>query len=151
MPWQAHIFIGKKVATYDDIRQIAKELNLSVKIDEDVDDGSSITSDNWHDAVKKKKLVIPLVYKGKTYKFKPEFKTESEGGSTFPNSQVDTYTDAMVGFALTTRYAPTLLDKEFANGRPEPFELNLNEMQDLLSQVRKAWPTASIYMWDIWH
>jgi hypothetical protein len=106
----------------------------------------------------------------------------------FPIPLIDPNTWAFVGFALTGRYHPEIIDqgicpfilteslltaiekaieqkspemqekyrkaliqkeqKEHNPGRPEPFVLDLESIQDILSQVRKVWKTAQVLLYE---
>jgi hypothetical protein len=70
------------------------------------------------------------------------FQRESEGGCDWPVPRDEAYTDAIVGFALTSRYRPAILDKGHEHGRPEPFEFNPQDILDILEQVIKNGKTA---------
>lgn len=135
MPWQAHLFVGQGVRTYSDVRLIFGKLGVE-KERMDIAD--------WAvgEIVVKRQLTVGEV--------KIRFVFEAESGDSFPvprNAPIN----AFVGFPLTSRYKGAILDRKFPNGRPEPFRLDLVEIQLILDQVRVWWPEAEILMYEIFH
>lgn len=154
MPWQAQIFVGESVRNLNDLYKIAKTLNMDYPpIEEAFDDINPITKEDEYiygvDYFPKKEIEIK--YKGETHKVTIEFMFESEGGSQWPDQVIDyeDYTDALVGFEITSRYAEGILNHN--GSRPEPFRLDLEGIIDIRDQVRKFWPEAQIYVWNRWY
>lgn len=147
MPWQAHLFIGEVVHDYVEIKEVLDKLGIDYSHIMDNDDLFS------GEAYKKVILHIPgeLGTTGKNFTVAIQPMKESEGGTCFPVNKSNPYTDAIVGFELTSRYDPSILDRDYKHGRPEPFVINLNEANVLLQQVRKFWPEAQLIMWDNFH
>jgi hypothetical protein len=142
MSWQAHLFIGVPISTYEDIRKIMLQLSGNLE---------------WRTADKGELFYdLPAIegksvkYKGNEYPVKIRPMRGIEGGSKFPPND-PSYTDAMIGFELTSRYAPAILDQGYEYGRPEPFVFDPLDIADILQQVRKWWPEAQAIIWDIWH
>lgn len=138
MPWQAQLFIGVPVHDYDEARQILGKLGAFLK---GYDDESLCNT-----AANK-----TVNFRGKVRQITIGFSREAEGGCPFPMPKSEPYTDAIVGFYLTARYSPALLDEGHKHGRPEPFCFDPLEVADLLKQVREWWPEAQAIIWDNWY
>jgi len=149
MPWQAQLFIGKRIRTFNNIRAIFDELGIDHS--QASDENLRYPEDCGPPLVKKVTLTLD------DFSFTAEMTAmfECEGGSDFP--AVDTlmieeaYTDAIIGLPLTGRYRPSILDRAHEHGRPEPFTINLHEAAELLGQVQAFWPDAELLLWDMYH
>lgn len=154
MASQAHLFIGERVGNWKDIERVAGVLSIDLVDISELSCKSpniSIVCDQWTDAVQKRPL-RKVHFRGAAYDVVPHLMYEREGGSEFPAPAGDAYTDAMIGFELTSRYAPAILDIDHARGgRPEPFEIDVEACASILAEVRAWWPTAGLYIWEIWH
>lgn len=153
MPWQAHIWIGVKIHDYVEARQalLALEKGPGVKLKHGPAGAGSTVAGTVDELLPDIAFLVPLVYKGKSVVAKATMEVDREHGVTFPVPNSRVYTAALVGIHLTSRYSPAILDEGHRNGRPEPFELDLDALQDLLAQVRGWWPEARVLMMDIWH
>jgi hypothetical protein len=145
MAWQAQLYIGVKVHSLPEAKRVLAGLGVSDFPHE---------SKSWYYKYPEKQSKI--VYKNVTYPVNVSFQFEPEGGSVIsvdevPQEEKRSYTDAIVGFPLTARYKGEILDVDEENGRPEPFEIDIEGCSDILSQVRKWWPEAQLLMWDRWH
>lgn len=137
MPWQAHLFIGERVHDFDEARAIYLKLDPNVKFPDDV-------YDEWPE------VPFELKLHGKSYDLGCSLFIEGEGGYPWPSE--DKYnTGAMVCIPITSRYSPSILDRAHMCGRPDPFEINLEEVTDLLNQVRETWPDAQFMICDRFH
>jgi hypothetical protein len=147
MPWQAQLFIGVPVKTHADIRAIYVQLGsgdvISGLTDEELefDFGGIQKFVMWND---------------KLHHVNVEVMIEREGGTDFPvvDDTADTtsaYTDAIVGFGITSRYRPAILDRMHPKGRPEPFCFDPLELNEILVQVRQWWPEAQTMIWDVFY
>lgn len=142
MPWQAHLYVGERVATFDDVRRVFAKLgHIDPITDEDIDYKET-------PALKK-----TITLDGQTFNVTVEFEQESEGGSSFPSDPANgDYTDALIGIALTRRYSAAILDRAYEHGgRPEPFRLDLVEIHSILDQVHVWWPDAELFMFEVFH
>ena len=148
MPWQAQLFIGVPVHDYKEawgvMRQLGSPLPEYDKMDEDDLDEQL---DNFYEIRIHKKIQ----FRGKEEEIEIVFSKEEEGGSRFPVRRSEEYTDAIVGFGLTSRYSPALLDQGHKHGRPEPFCFKPQEIIDILAQVHEWWPEAEVMIWDQWY
>jgi hypothetical protein len=117
MPWQAQLFIGVPVHDYDEARQILGNLGAVLKGYDDEILGETAVSKTVN-------------FRGKARPITVAFMQESEGGCPFPVPKSEPYTDAIVGFDLTARYSPALLDEGHKTGRPEPFCFDPLEVAD---------------------
>jgi len=71
----------------------------------------------------------------------------AEGGCYWPVERDEYYSDAIVGFSLTTRYAPGILNRK--GSRPEPFEFDPQDILDILENVHAWWPDAKALLWSV--
>lgn len=139
MPWQAHLFVGVPVHNYDEVRAVFTKLGIGTALavkDEDLSGVSKRAS---------------VKHRGKVFRVAIAFMREYEGGCEFPVGIEEKYTDAIVGFELTSRYKGAILDAKEPNGRPEPFVFDPNDCAAILKQVREWWPAARLMIWDNFH
>jgi hypothetical protein len=143
MAWQAQLFIGQPVRSYEEARAILTKLGVTSALAETGD--TDLPNVIWK--------VIPMTYLGKKFAGEVYFSIEREGGSRFPTpkGQNQNYTDAAVVLDLTSRYEGSILDAEETHGRPEPFVFDPIEVADLLTQVRAVWPEAQALIWGRWY
>ena len=139
MPWQAQLFIGVSVHDNEEVREVFQKLG---RHDLDALDADELEEELWEEPSVKKELWVPEGSESVKQEITIYFQRESEGGSDWPVPRDEAYTDAIVGFALTSRYRPAILDKGHEHGRPEPFEFNPQDILDILEQVHAWWPEA---------
>lgn len=139
MPSQAQLYIGQRVHDFEEIEALYKKLGVDTT---DVDPEDPYTLYDCEKSVK-------LNYQGEEVTLLLGFHYDNEG--SFPVPRDEDYSSALVGISLTSRYAPTLLDRGHEHGRPDPFELDLGALASLLEQVRTFWPEAEVLMMDIWY
>lgn len=139
MPTQAQLYIGERVHDFEEIEALYEKLG--------VDTAAADPEDPYtlYDCQKP----VTLNYRGETVTLSLGFYNDNEG--SFPVPKDEAYSSALVGIALTSRYAPTLLDRGHEHGRPDPFEVDVGALADLLEQVRDFWPEAEVLMMDIWY
>ena len=139
MPWQGHLWIGESVSNWEEVRAIYDKLGIDYK---DI-------KDEWNDFFRNPHLPgakRQVRYKDTTFGVSITFEHEGEGGMRFPNNEV--YSDALVGFQITSRYSPAVIDSWCGTGgRPEPFEFDPQDLVDILKQVREWWPDAKCIIW----
>ena len=156
MPWQGQLVIGEKVWNYDDAAAIFKKLGCETDLTPppglDEDEMLDFELDVFGGVAIKKQIT----YKGVVIDVSIYLLTGSEGGVEFPvpgndeNPKPD-YTDALVGFYVTSRYSGAVLDKDTSHGRHEPFVFDPTELAELLSQVREWWPEAQAMIWTVFY
>ena len=144
MPWQAQLFIGQRVHDAHEAREIFQKLGchtLEYLNDEELEE------ELWNDP----KFDRYAFHKGENIEVEIRFRRECEGGCPWPVPRTDDYSDAIIGFALTSRYAPAILDKGHSHGRSEPFEFEPHDICEILDKVREWWPEAKAIIWDVWY
>lgn len=149
MPWQAHLWIGVPVANDQQARDALAQLGRPDLVDQ-VDDVVSNVADVFDNAQPPVTIPVRLEHGGLV--LDPpcvKFRREAEGGSDWPAPSNESYTDAVIGFQITSHFAPTLLDAGHPHGRSEPFIIDVDACQRFLAQVRKHWPQAQLLMWDM--
>lgn len=151
MPWQAHLYIGQPVATYDEVADIYAKLGVPPATLQDplrTDDPDYFFGD---DAVALGMPKRKVIYRGVAFPANPTFLRESEAGDAFPANPGERNTFAMVAFPLTSRYRPAILDVGNTHGRPDPFVIDLMGVDWILKQTREWWPLAEFLVCDIFH
>lgn len=147
MPYQAHLFIGERVGTFDDARGVLRRLGVR---DDQMPEDEEEFDEHLRDGLAES-FALPerqIIYRGTQYAAIP-FLFAEEFPAEEPTSD---YTCALIGIPLTSRYRGAILDVDYVRGgRPEPFEINLDDAADLLRQVQEWWPTAKLLMMDIDH
>jgi hypothetical protein len=141
MPWQAQLFIGQPVHNGQEVIDILKGLGVettSTRYEIDEDHEIEMTT-----------LKKAIIVKRKAVKVDIELYIEEEGGVRWPVDKNEDYTDALIGFPLTSRYVAGLLNTK--ESRPEPFVFDPLEVYDILTQVRAWWPQAQAMLWDVFY
>ncbi len=138
MPWQAHLIIGERIHTYEQAVEIAAGLGWKVTVEE-LQDGEAKS--------------FKIKHKGKTKKVGIYAWFESESGAKYPSPETADFTSkdtsAWIGFQLTSRYKGEILDADEEHGRPDPFEIDIEAVADILKQVRVWWPKAQFLISDM--
>lgn len=135
MPWAGHLYIGEKVRNTTDVIRVFQKLGKSLDNDTKIQDLHKFTTK------------ISVEYMGETFVETISFQQETEEGVRWPLDPDEQYTDAIVGFALTSRYQPAILDYVYEHGRPEPFEVDVVGMTEILKSVQTIWPEARVLIW----
>lgn len=144
MPWQGQLFVGERVATCADVRAIFTKLGYT----------GDLSDEEIHDKIPTIQKTVEL--HGVEYTVSIEFALETEDGSdqlpanAEPGDQTDD-TYSYVGFALTSRYSPAILDRAYAHGRVDPFVIDIEEIRIIMNQVRLWWPEAKLLMCDCFY
>ena len=148
MPWQAQIFIGQRVHSTQEAVGILRSLGVDLSVlDEDPERMDDL--DGWQ--IRFRFPSHSIAYAGQTFEVRPQYMEETEGGGPFGGRPENDYTDAIVGFNLTSRYEGAILDHATENGRPEPFYIDVEGLSDILRQVREWWPEAQAMVWNVFY
>jgi len=147
MPWQAHLFIGEPIATYEQAAAILIKLGADPAQVEAKKDELDYHAPEDLGTPKRS-----ITYRGVVHEVAPAVFVEGEAGDSFPEQDPKAMnTFAMVCFPLTTRYSPEILDVGNPHGRPDPFIIDMDGVADILRQVREWWPEAQFMVCDVFH
>ncbi|GEM_PF-7068937 len=139
MPWQAQLFIGVSVHSWTEARSVLDRLGVS---------HASVDDDDLFHMPDEQCRKTEVVFRGTRFTVVIAPQREREGDTPFPVPDAESYTDAIVGFPLTSRYSPAILDQGYEHGRPEPFVIDLDAARAILDEVHAFWPEAQCMMWD---
>jgi hypothetical protein len=145
MPWQSHLWIGEPVHNYQEVRDAFLCAGVSKAEMPRKNDNLYTVRIDISDKIRH----LPFVPDGNKYTI--NFVWEAESGVYFPpESELDEQSPfALVGFQITGRYEGKILDRDYADdGRPDPFVIDLDEVQMLLNEVHLWWPEAKFMIMD---
>lgn len=153
VPWQAHFWIGVRIYDFADMRNalLALEAAPGAKLVTGPLGPNSLVATATESQLEDSCFEIPLSYKGMPVWGTAYAVVDQKHGVEFPVPRTSDYTAALVGIQLTSRYEPSILDARHPHGRPEPFEVDLDALQDLLAQVRTWWSEAQVLLLEEWH
>jgi hypothetical protein len=144
MAWQAQLFIGVAVHDNEEAREVFQKLGDNHELE-------SFEGEDLEEELYETTLKRTILHKGMSKEVEIFFRQECEGGQEWPVRRTEAYSDAIVGFALTSRYLPAILDEGHVHGRPEPFEFDAHEICGILESVHEWWPEAKAMIWGVWY
>ena len=152
MPWQAQLFIGERVHDDEEAKQVFIKLGVSELDGQKIETltGDELEEALWNMGAVDRFAWVPTANgEHENKEVQIMFRREGEGGCSWPVERDEDYSDAIVGFALTTRYAPGILTRK--GSRPEPFEFDPQDILDILESVHAWWPDAKALLWSVLH
>lgn len=144
MSWQAQLYIGVPVHSAAEARAMLDRLGVDHTRFDDYDLFLMWDAEGGREVGRE----TAITFRGTQFTACITPRREREGGTELPVSPTDAYTDAIVGFALTSRYRPAILDQGNESGRPEPFVIDLDAARAILEEIRAFWPEAQLMVWD---
>ena len=152
MPWSSQIFIGVIFKDIDDAIKFFNKYNLLLE-NNDMDKLMKWNKGNFIDNIRTIKKNIILNGQIHKLKFYVHLGDEQDNGYIWKSksSGKEVAYSVLYGAELTSRYKPSILDRDWKHGRCDPFVLDLEEILEIRTQVGEFLPEAEIILMDVFY
>jgi hypothetical protein len=153
MPAQGHLYIGVRLTSQEQLETLYERFDMKPYVAETPPflrlsdtEREELSKPDWFSC----RFPATFSFEAGGRKFEVALGVHRDYDESWPlRDETDKDTYALFGFPLTSRYKGSVLDVDEPHGAPDPFEIDLPLVTEVLNDVRKAWPEAQLLLMTV--